>query len=187
VTLNGTTAFVAADVNGLAIVDLSNPAQPQLVSQTLLSRIDPFYNGPPPNQALSLSLYNGLVYVGTFTDNGLVFGYDYTNLATPRLVSVYAYGAFILNNIDSLFANGTDLFVGGFLGGAYPLIEVNMSEPFDSINQYFPPLALQSPGPLNGDLRKARFNRKRHTLPQMDPRFFKVPPEQIQHHPLEPR
>ncbi len=182
VTLSGTTAFVAADVNGLAIIDLSNPAQPQVVSQTLLSRIDPFDNMPPPNQALCLSLYNGLVYVGTFTDNGLVFGYDYTNPAAPRLVSVYAYGEFILTNVDSMLLNGTDLFVGGLLGGAYPLMQIDMSEPFDSINQYFPPLALQSPGPLNGVSRKVRLNKKSRSMPQMDPRFFKVPPEQIRHH-----
>jgi hypothetical protein len=187
VTMTGTIAFVAADVNGLAIIDLSKPAQPQVLSQTLLSRIDPFYNEPPPNQGLSLGLYNGLVYVGTFTDNGLVFGYDYTNPAVPRLVSVYAYGAFILTNVDSMLFNGTDLFVGGLLGGAYPLTQVDMTEPLDSINQYFPPLALQNPGPLNSDSRKGRFTRKNRPAPQLDPRFFKVPPEEIKHRPVETR
>jgi hypothetical protein len=187
VTLSGTTAFVAADVDGLAIFDLSNPAQPHLISQTLLSRIDPFDNEPPPNQALSLSLYNGQIYIGTFTDNGLVFGYDYSNPATPRLVSVYAHGDFIVTNVDTMLFNGTDLFVGGTLGGPYPLAQVDMSHPFDSVNQYFPPLALQNPGPLNGDARRARFARKSRPSPTLDPRFFKVPPEQIRHHPLESR
>ena len=180
--VDGTTAFVAADVDGLAILDLSNPAQPQLISQTLLSRIDPFDNMAPPNQALSLSVYKGQVYVGTFNDNGLVFGYDYTNLATPRLVSTYAHGDFILTSVLSMLFQGTDLFVGGDLGFAYPLAQADMSHPFDSINQYFPPLALQNPGPLNQDSRPARIARKRPSMPSQDPRFFKVPPEKIRRH-----
>ena len=182
VTLSGTTAFLAADVDGLAIFDLSNPAQPLLISQTLLSRIDPFDNMAPPNQALSLSLYNGKIYVGTFYDNGLVLGYDYTNPVTPRLVSTYAHGDFILTDIITMLFNGSDLFIGGNLGFAYPLAQVDMSHPFDSINQYFPPLALQIPGPLNGDARRARIARKRLPMPSQDPRFFKVPPEKIRHH-----
>ena len=173
VTLDGTTALVAADVDGLAMLDLSNPAQPHLISQTPSSRINPFDNMAPPNQALSLSLYNGQVYVGTFTDNGLVLGYDYTNLAWPRLVSTYAHGDFILTSVLSMLFNGTDLFVGGDLGFAYPLAQVDMSHPFDSINQHFPPLALQSAGPLKGDSRPARIARKRPSIPSQDPRFTK--------------
>jgi hypothetical protein len=101
------------------------------------------------------------------------------------LVSTYAHGDFILHECHQhvvLLFNGTDLFVGGDLGFAYPLAQVDMSHPFDSINQYFPPLALQSAGPLNGDSRPARIARKRPSIPSQDPRFYKVPPEKMMHH-----
>jgi hypothetical protein len=147
-TVFETTAFVAADVDGLGILDISNPAQPVLVSKTSLSSVDPFMNTSPPNQALSVTANNGIVYLGTLNDNGLVFGLDCTNLATPRIVSIYAHGDFIMTWVSSLVFNGNELFAGGFLGGDYSVAPVDMSEPFDTINQYFPPLALQNPAPV---------------------------------------
>ena len=185
--MDGTMAFVAADVDGLAILDLSNPAQPKLISQTLLSRIEPFDNQTPPNQALSLALFNKQIYVGTYTDNGIVQGYDYTNPITPRLVSDYAHGDFVVTDILAILFNGTDMFVGGDLGGAYPLAQVDMSHPFDSINQYFPPLALQDPGPLNGYSKRARFARKTLPAPALNPRFSKVSSESIRRLPIGPK
>ncbi len=146
VAVDGTKAYVAADVDGLGIVDITNPARPVLISKTGLGRIDPF-NGPnPPNEALTIALNNGLVYVGTLYDNGLVFGLDCTNPSVPRMVSVNAYSTAILEFTAALLFNGNELFVGGVLNGSvYPVAEVNMSQPLDSINQYFPPAALRSP------------------------------------------
>lgn len=148
VAVVGTTAYVAADTDGLAILDISNPASPALVSKTSLSRIDPFYYDNPLNEALSVTANNGLIYVGTINDNGIVFGLDCSNLASPRIVSIYGYGDFILTWIGAMLFNGTDIFVGGSLGFAYPLTQADVSQPFDSINQYFPPLALQSIPPV---------------------------------------
>ena len=145
VAISGSTAFVAADLDGLGLLDISNPANPTLISKTPLSRIDPFFNDNPLNQALSVSINNGTVYVSTLNDNGLVFGFDCTNPQTPRIVSVYAYGDFILTWVGSLLFSNSKLFVGGSLGFAYPIAEVDMSQPFDNINQYFPPPALQNP------------------------------------------
>jgi hypothetical protein len=156
VGVTGTTVFVAADVDGLGIINVSNPAQPVVVSKTALSRIDPFFNDNPPNEALSVALNNGIVYVGTLNANGLVFGLDCTNLVVPRVVSVYAHGDFILTWVGSLVFSGTDLFVGGSLGFAYPVAQVDMSLPRNSISYYFPPSALQSPAGL-GNVR--------HSLP----------------------
>jgi hypothetical protein len=156
VALAGATAFVAGDVDGLGIVNVSNPAQPMVVSKTALSRIDPFFNDNPPNEALSVALNNGIVYVGTLDDNGLVFGLDCTNLVAPRVVSVYAHGDFIFTWVDSLLFSGTDLFVGGYLGFAYPVAQVDMSLPRNSISYYFPPSGLQSPAGLG---------KVRHALP----------------------
>jgi hypothetical protein len=159
VAVVGSTAYVAADVDGLAILDISNPSKPVLLSTTSLSRIDPFYYDNPVNQALSVAVNNGLIYVGTINDNGIVFGLDCKNLASPRIVSIYAYGDFISTWIGAMLFSGTDIFVGGSLGFAYPLTQADISQPFDSINQVFPPLALQSI-PLNQaqhSLAKARF------------------------------
>ena len=147
VAVQGTKAYIAADVDGLGIVDISNPSHPVLLSKNGLARIDPFYSGGLPNQALSVSVSNGVVYVGTLNGNGLVFGLDCSNLAVPRIVSVYAYGSFIETWTSALLFNGTELFVGGGLNaGVYPVTQANVLQPFDSINQYFPPAALQNPG-----------------------------------------
>jgi hypothetical protein len=140
VAIQGTTVFVAADVSGLVILNVSNPSQPVLLSQTGLSGTNPFYYQDSLNEASAVALNNGLVYVGTVNDNSLMFGLDYTNLGFPRIVSVYAYyGAAIF----SLSFNGTELFAGGAFTSVYPIVQVDMSQPLDSINQYFPPVALQ--------------------------------------------
>ena len=48
-----------------------------------------------------------------FNDNGIVFGFDYSNLAVPRLVSIYAYGDFIDTWIGAMLFKGSNMFVGG--------------------------------------------------------------------------
>jgi hypothetical protein len=144
VAVVGQTAFVAADTDGLALYNISNPVSPVLVSKTSLSRINPFYNDNPLNEALSVAANNGLIYVGTLNDNGIVFGFDYSNLSNPRLVSLYGYGDFIKTWIGAMVFNGSDMFVGGSLGFAYPFTQADISQPYDSIEQDFPPLALQS-------------------------------------------
>jgi hypothetical protein len=155
VAVVGQTAFVAADTDGLAIFDISNPAAPVLLSKTSLSRINPFYSGDPLNEALSVAVNNGLIYVGTLNDAGLVFGFDYSSLATPRLVSISAYGDFTETWIGVMLFEGNDMFVGGSLGFAYPVTQVDISQPYDSIEQDFPPLALQSIPPLSQPWRSS--------------------------------
>jgi hypothetical protein len=142
------TAFVAADTDGLAIFDISNPAAPLLLSKTSLSRIDPFYNDNPLNEALSVAANNGLIYVGTLDDNGIVFGFDYSILAVPRLVSIYAYGEFVETSVVAMLFSGSNIFVGGLLGFTESFTEANISQPYDSIERDFPPLALQSIPPV---------------------------------------
>jgi hypothetical protein len=149
VAVNGNIAFVAADSEGLGILDISNPSHPILLSKTGLSTIIPFGSWAHLNQALSIAVDNGLVYVGTLNDNGLVFGFDCANLTQPRLVSVYAHGDYIFTWVGSLLFNGTELFVGGSLGNTFPVAQVDMSQPRDNITQFFPPLALQNPGTLD--------------------------------------
>lgn len=149
VAVVGTTAFLAAGVDGLGVSDISNPAQPSVISKTPLARIDPFLFDNPLNEALSIAANDGIVYVGTLWDNGLVFGLDCANPRSPRIVSVYAYGTFILTWVGKLVFKGSDLFAAGYLNSSvYPIVHVDVSRPYNSINQYFPPLSLQAPIPL---------------------------------------
>ena len=168
VTVQGTTAYVAADVDGLGIVDLSSPSQPVLLSKTGLGRTYPFDGSTPLNEALTVAVSGSLVYVGTLNDNGIVVGLDCSNLAAPRIVSMIAYGDAVETWSGALFFNGSELFVGGALnGGVYPVTEVNMSQPLDSINQYFPPTALQNPFPLKQSARaRARAQFKLSSRPK---------------------
>ncbi len=177
VAVSGTTAFVAADIDGLGILDISNPAKPTLISKTPLSRIDPFYNDNPPNEASSVAVNNGVVFVGTINDNGLVFGLDCTRLTSPRIVSLYAYGDFILTWSGTLLFNGNSLLVGGSLNSSvYAIAKVDLSHPYDNINQDFPPQALQKPAPLGTVRRASGFSRPvRKTAG--DPRFSKLVPD----------
>jgi hypothetical protein len=146
--INGSTVFVAAGVDGLGILDISNPAHPTLLSKTSLSRFDPFSNFDPLTQALSMGMNNGLVYVGTDA-NAMVFGFDCGNLAVPRVISKYAYGAFTSTGVGSLVFDGNELIVSGTLNsGVYPATLVDISRPYDSIEEYFPPIALQSAAPV---------------------------------------
>jgi hypothetical protein len=152
----------------LGIVDISNPSQPVLLSKTGLGRSYPFDGSTPLNEALTVSLAGGLVYVGTLNDNGIVFGLDCSNPAFPRIVSAIAYGDYVETWVGALLFNGNELFVGGALNaGVYPLTEVDASQPLDSINQYFPPAALQNPFPLNQSARaRARAQFKLGSRPK---------------------
>ncbi len=167
VVVVGQNAFVAADTDGLAIFDISNPASPVLLSKTSLSRIDPFYNDNPMNEALSVAANNGLIYVGTINDNGIVFGLDCTNLAAPRIVSIYGYGDFIETWVGVMIFSGNDIFVGGDLG-LLPdsFTQADISQPYDSIEQDFPPLALQGIPPLSQVRRSADWSPPRRPSQQ---------------------
>lgn len=177
VIVQGTTAYVAADVDGLGIVDISSPSQPVLLSKTGLGRSYPFDTSTPLNEALTVSLAGGLVYVGTLNDNGIVFGLDCSNPAVPRIISMIAYGDVVETWSGTLLFNGSELFVGGALnGGVYPVTEVDASQPFDSINQYFPPTALQNPFTLSKSARakaRAHFQLKSHPKAEVVNRFHR--------------
>jgi len=178
VAVNGTTAFVAADVDGLGVLDISNPANPVLLSKTGLGTAYPYYFGTP-NQAFSVVINNGTVYVGTINDSGLMFGFDCGNLAVPRLVTIYALPSGLYspaNWITSMFFDGTYMFVGGAINDTITVMELDMTQPFDSINQYFPPLALQVFGPtMPGNPRSLKAVSRRGSKDERRrARFFKT-------------
>ncbi len=182
VVVDANTAFIAADVDGLVLYNLANPASPTLISKTPLGRIDPFYSATPPNQAYSLALNNGIVYVGTLYDNGLIYGFDYSKPALPRMVSSYAHGAFILTSIDRMLFSGTDMLIGGSLGFTYSFAQADMARPFDTIHLLFPPETLQNPGPVGPFVQKEptapklRLKSTNVFVKDSDPRYYRVPP-----------
>ena len=67
----------------------------------------------------------------------MVFGFDCGNLAVPRIISKYAYGAFTSTDVGSLLFNGNELIVGGTLNSDVipPGILDYISKPYDSIEE----------------------------------------------------
>jgi hypothetical protein len=145
--VSGTVAFLASDSTGMVIVDISNLSHPKQVSQTTLESYNPFpfiHDEGPRSVALSVALQNGLVYLGTANSLSLVFVYDYSQPAYPRLVSMNAVGEFIDTLISGFSFVGNDIYVCGGLGAQTGIVQADNSLPRNSINLYYPPLPLRS-------------------------------------------
>ena len=69
-------------------------------------------------------------------------------LAAVRIVSMYGCGDFHLTWLGTMLFDGNDVLVGGSLGFTYPVTQASASQPFASINQYFPALAMQGIPPI---------------------------------------
>ncbi len=167
-----TLAFLAADGSGLVIVDISNLSQPNQLSQTVLESTSPFppqFSSGPRSVALSIALQNGLVYVGTENSEDLVFTYDYSQPAYPRLVSLNAFGEFTDSLISGLGFVGNDIYVFGTIGVEDGIVQADNSQPLNNINLYYPPLALRGPQfDVNPDGKKANT----HVHPKFDRGLF---------------
>jgi hypothetical protein len=147
VAVAGSSALLAADSSGLVIVDVSNPSQIKQRSQTTLESYNPFpyqFDTGPRSVALAVAIQNGIAYVGTANSAGLVFGFDYSQPANPRLVSMSAYGEFIDTSISGFSFSGNDIYVAGALGADTGIVQADNSAPRNAINLYYPPQALRS-------------------------------------------
>jgi hypothetical protein len=155
VQVDGNFALLAALESGLVIVDLSTPSSPKIVSQTGLDSYNPFDPGLAhfPNRAAVIAIQGQIAFVGTNNfdtnpipddGNGMVYGFDYSQPQHPRLVSLAAYANQIAGWISSMGFAGADLFVAGFGVG---LVEVDASQPRNTINLYYPQQSLR-PAPL---------------------------------------
>jgi len=139
----GDLAFLAADASGLVVADISNPLLPTQISTTVLESWDPFpeqFNEGPRSIALSVTVQNGLVYVGTANSLSLVFGFDCSQPAYPRLVSMNAFGEFIDSLISGFSFAGNDILVFGGLGAETGIVQADASLPRNAINLYYPPM-----------------------------------------------
>ena len=99
VAIDGTLALLAAREYGLAIVDISNPAAPHVLSHADVG--EDLYLTTDFNKAYSVAFQNQVAYIGVFNmdssevaDNGSaeIYGFDYSNPANPRLVSLIGDG-----------------------------------------------------------------------------------------------
>jgi len=155
VALSGNLAFLAADLSGLVVFNVSNPTQPQQVGQQTLASYVPFPypgGGGAYGLALSVKVQNGLVYVGTANDQGLVFAFDCSHPNYPRLVSMNAIGEFVDTLVSGFSFSGNDVYVFGSLGALDDILQSDNSAPRNVINFFTPPVAL-----FDGSLSSAGF------------------------------
>jgi len=181
VAISGTLAFLAADASGLVIGDISNLSQPKQISQTVLESWNPFpgqFDSGPRSVALSITVQNGLVDVGTANSAALVFSYDCSQATYPRLVSMNAFGEFIDSLISGFGFVGNDIYIFGAIGVETGIVQADNSLPRNAINLYYPPLTLRGPAFLAQPvLNKAKafvhpkFDRK---LFQRQHRYFET-------------
>ncbi len=162
----GTSAvLLAADNSGIVTVDISNPSQPQQTYEHPLPYDNAFpneYSESGIESAISLTNQNGLTYVGT--SDGLIYGYDASVPAVPRLVTlnVVGGGGAIVSSITS-YANNLYAAVQGFP------TEVDISVPQNVIEVDDPPPALSAASPITSDTKRLSGNLKRHST-RKDPR-----------------
>jgi hypothetical protein len=118
VAIDGNLALLAAADGGFVIADITNPSTPVLTGQlplpvlTCFANLDPA-DGPPG--LVSISVSNGIAYLGGLNMFGRVFGIDYRQPSHPRLVSEASYGDAILESVFTMAFSGSNMFVGGDL------------------------------------------------------------------------
>ena len=93
--------------------------------------------------ALSITVQNGLVYLGSANALALVFGYDCSQPQYPRLVSMNAFGEYTDSLISGFSFLGNDILVFGDLGVDTGIVQSDASVPRNAINLYYPPLTLR--------------------------------------------
>jgi hypothetical protein len=131
--------MLAADSSGIVTVNISNPSQPQQLYQQPLPYLNAF---PAPSTsagilpAFSLASQNGVTYVGTTA--GIMFAFDATVPATPRLVALNFVGTDD-TDIVSVITPGTNSL---FLAVQGVTTQLENSIPQNSIELYYPPAAL---------------------------------------------
>jgi hypothetical protein len=148
VAVDGNLALLAAFDAGLVIVDCSSPVQLKVVGQAVLDSIDPYASAgiDPRNKAVTIALSDKIAFLGVKNINdstsgaAMIYGFDYTQPAEPRLVQLGAYGTYLNDAVYVLRSNGTRLFAGLGLS----LIEFDATQPRNTINLDFLPDVLRA-------------------------------------------
>lgn len=121
VAVDGNLALLAATDGGFVIADMTNPAAPVLAGQMPLDSLSCFadlgFSSSYPLAIVSVSINNGIAYLGTANIGGKVFGLDYRQPAHPRLVSAVSYGTVIADSVLTFAFSGPNAFVAGDFSG----------------------------------------------------------------------
>jgi hypothetical protein len=134
VAVDGNLALLAATDGGFVIVNMTNPSVPGLAGQFPLGTLGCFADLDPADGApglISISLNNGIAYVGSTNMYARVFGFDYRQPAHPRVVSAASYGDAILESVYAFAFSGSNMFVG--FGDK--VLDANVTQPRNFIRQ----------------------------------------------------
>ncbi|MGO9445279.1 MAG: PQQ-binding-like beta-propeller repeat protein [Thiobacillaceae bacterium] len=146
VQVAGSAVMLAADSSGVVMVDISNPSHPQQLYQQPLPYLNAF---PSPSTgagilpAFSLASQNGVTYVGTSA--GIMFAFDATVPATPRLIAINFLGTDD-TDVISVITPGTDNL---YLAVQGVTTQLENAVPQNSIELYYPPAALSTTVSIN--------------------------------------
>ena len=159
--IDGNLVLLTTFDQGLVIANMSNPAQPVQIGQGI---VPTFAFTSSSATADGITLANKIAYVGTWEEDGDIFGFDYSTPAHPRLVAVMPEDGVVCSFVLTLQNDGTDLFEGGQVTG-YPLLDLDLSQPRNVINNYPIFATAIGSGPVNacddaeqGSLRHAKFS-----------------------------
>jgi hypothetical protein len=157
--VDGNLALLAGWEAGLVIVDFTNPASPQVVGKATLDTIDPYAASQSflLNKAATIAVGNKIAFIGVYNadtsdppenGNAMIYGFDYTQSAEPRLVYLGANGV-IADAVLTIRSVGNNLFAG--ITNA--LTEFDATQPRNAVNLLFLPSALRPPVYLEPSLR----------------------------------
>lgn len=149
VSIDGNLALLAATDGGFAIADIGNPAAPVLVGQVPLAELACFSDLDPADGApglISISVNNGIAYLGTTNMFGRVFGFDYRQPTHPRLVSTAFYGDAILEFVSVFAFSGSNMFIA--FGDV--ILDVDITQPRNFIRHmcFLPPFGSNAGAPF---------------------------------------
>jgi len=118
VAVDGNLVLLAAADGGFVVADMTNPAAPVLTGQVPLDTLSCFADIDPADGSpglISISLNDGIAYLGSANLYGRVFGFDYRQPAHPRVVSAAFYGNAILESVFAFAFSGSNVFAAGDL------------------------------------------------------------------------
>ena len=118
VAVDGNLVLLAAADGGFVVADTTNPAAPVLTGQVPLDTLSCFADIDPADGSpglISISLNDGIAYLGSANLYGRVFGFDYRQPAHPRVLSAAFYGNAILESVFAFAFSGSNVFAAGDL------------------------------------------------------------------------
>jgi hypothetical protein len=155
-SIGTSSVLLAADNSGIVTLDISNPSNPKQLYQQPLPYDIVFpnkYSTSGIEPAVSLTNQNGLTYVGT--SDGLIYAYDATVPAVPRLMTLNVLGGG--GAIVSVITTDASSLYAAVLG--FPT-ELDISVPQNVIELDYPPAALSEATPITDDIKQPIGNPK---------------------------